>query len=200
MATWRSWSRVRTTAAVAMAALMTGCFVGSSSSTSSGSAGGGPAPGGGSTTAAQPLLAVLDTGQSLTAQGGQGVGVFTEYDAGGHWHVWWTCDTSLTQLACQFRVDVTVSAGAVSNVTSELTAGAAPLTQAGASELTATTNTTTGVDGVRFDTAPGATITLDAQVNGARDGAFLFFVQDGKVNGGFQGTISDPLMLQPSSP
>lgn len=197
------WRREGTAAAAAMAALLAGCFVGSSSSNSSGSSGSGPASGGGSgggASSGQPLLVVVDTGQTLTAEGGLGVGVFTEYRAGGHWHVWWACDTGVTQLPCQFRVDASVATGTISSVTSELTSTTAPIAQTSPSEITATTSTTTGVDGVRFDTTPGATITLDAQINGAENGAFLFFVQAGTVNGGYKGAISDPLMLQPSSP
>jgi hypothetical protein len=43
----------------------------------------------------------------------------------------------------------------------------------------------------------GATITVT--LSGIANGSLLFFVQDGKVNGGYTGMISDPLMLVPSS-
>ncbi len=32
------------------------------------------------------------------------------------------------------------------------------------------------------------------------DGSFLFFVQDGVVNGNYTGTITDPLMLEGKTP
>ena len=54
--------------------------------------------------------------------------------------------------------------------------------------------------GIRFDTNPGAVITVDAAIGGFKDGAFLFFVQDGKVNGGFTGKLTNPLQLQGNSP
>jgi hypothetical protein len=199
-----------------MAVLAWGCYAdGGSSSTSYGSAGGGGgAPAGTgevSNPSNPPMLVVVDTGQTLSAQGGQGVGVFTEYQAGGHWHVWWTCDTSVTGLDCSFDIQLSAMAGTagdggaapgnITNLTSEFASSDAHLTgSAATSDPEITTTTFTGVDGVRFDTAPGATITLTATVNGARNGAFLFFVQDGAVNGGYQGTLSDPLMLVPSSP
>ncbi len=198
--TRRPWAREMGAAAVVMAALVTGCFVGSSSSTSSGSAGGG---GTSSAPPSQPMLAIVDTGQTLdtgNGDGGGGVGVFTDYQSGGHWRVRWTCDTSVTGLDCQFSIKVSVTQGTIANVNSQISSAASQLTQPSTAELFATTTTTTAVDGVLFDTTPGATITLEAGVNGADNGAFLFFVQDNAVNGGYKGTLSDPLMLQPSSP
>jgi hypothetical protein len=164
---------------------------GSASSSSSGGASG------------QPLLVVVDTGQTLTATPGQGVGVFTQYKAGGHWNVWWTCDTSVTNLPCSFRIDVTPGsgmAGSFANVDLATSADPANLLSPTTSSITVTSTTRSDTNGVAFDTAPGATITLDAQINGEQNGQLLFFVQDGRVNGGYQGTISDPLMLEPSAP
>ncbi len=186
-----------------MAALATGCFMSSSSSsgTSSGPAsGGGYASSSGAGATGQPMLVVVDTGQKLTADGGLGVGVFTEYQAGGHWHVWWTCDSAQTGLDCHFQVNASVAKGTLGNVESQLASQGAQLTQPSAGQISATSTTSTLTDGVLFDTAPGATITLDARLDGADNGAFLFFVQDGMVNGGYKGILSDPLMLQPSAP
>ena len=68
------------------------------------------------------------------------------------------------------------------------------------STLAAQTNTTTTVQGVRFDTDPGAVITLSAALSGEYSGSFLFFVQDGVVNGGYAGALTDPLEFQSTSP
>jgi hypothetical protein len=53
---------------------------------------------------------------------------------------------------------------------------------------------------VLFDTDPGATITLTATVGGLYNGQFLFWVQGGQVNGGYTGTVTDPLMLVGATP
>ena len=70
--------------------------------------------------------------------------------------------------------------------------------------LEARSSTTTDVKGFRFDTDAGAVITLEATLASAKgdvkDGTFLFFVQDGKVNGGFAGKLSNPLRLQGNVP
>jgi hypothetical protein len=56
------------------------------------------------------------------------------------------------------------------------------------------------VQGVRFNTEPDAIITVSAALSGEYSGSFLFFVQDGKVNGGYTGTVTDPLQFQSTSP
>ena len=63
------------------------------------------------------------------------------------------------------------------------------MTQPTPSSVEAKITTTNQVHGIRFDTNPGAIITLKASLGGIADGSFLFFVQDGKVNGGFTGKL-----------
>jgi hypothetical protein len=205
MSAFRTWAYAAGASATALGLLLVGCTASSSGSGlgSADTAGyGGPgsagAPSGGSGGGVQ--LVDVDPNQTLTAQPGQGVGVFTQYQSGGHWTVWWTCDTNVTSLPCNFQIDVTVASGTITNVVNQLTEQGALLSQPSSNEVSATTTTTTAVDGIVFDTTPGAVITLDAKVGGTDDGSFLFFVQDGQVNGGYQGTLSDPLMLEPSSP
>jgi hypothetical protein len=157
-----------------------------------------------STVTPAPILAVIDTNQVMNADPGQGVGVFTEYSSGGKWHVWWTCDTAKSQQQC----DVVLSATAVSGTITDLDAsaidnGSAVLSNP--SRIDATTTTTTQVHGMTFTTNPGAVLTLEATVGGLREGpganhSFFFFVQDGKINGGFTGRLSNPLQLQGNTP
>jgi hypothetical protein len=152
---------------------------------------GGPSP--------MPMLAEIDPGATMVQTPGEGVGVFTQYspstasDPGGHWYIWWTCDTDKSDESCPFSIEVSVAKGAISKVTTD---GGA---QNDAS-ITAQTTTTTTVQGVRFDTDPGAVITLSAALSGEYSGSFLFFVQDALVNGGYMGTLTDPLELQSTSP
>src|SRR5882672_3572150 len=53
-----------------------------------------PAPGGGNGGKTTPILAEVDTDQTLNANPGEGVGIYAEYATGGHWYIWWTCDTN----------------------------------------------------------------------------------------------------------
>jgi len=166
---------------------------------------------------AAPMLAKIDPGASMVQTPGQGVGVFVQYDPtsdagpGGHWYIWWTCDTLTSGQTCPFTVTASVAHGDVTKATTEGFAASDQLSGGGAdagldggggdgASVTATTTTSTTVQGMRFDTAPGAIITLSAALGGEYSGSFLFFVQDGKVNGGYKGTLTDPLELQSSTP
>jgi hypothetical protein len=148
----------------------------------------------------QPILVDVDPDKTLTAAPGQGVGVFVEYQTGGHWHVWWTCDTTKTSLNCVFDVKGSVDSGALANVQAEAFEPADTLSSPSAQSFEAKTTTTTAVDGVRFDAPLGATLTVDAAIGGLRDGSFYFFVQNGQVNGGYTGRLTDPLKFEASTP
>ncbi len=198
-----AWDRGRAVAlGAALASLGFGCVAeqrsepwSSSGSAGSPSSGGAAAPPPAGT--AQPMLVDVDPDRTMTAVPGQGVGVFTEYATGGHWHVWWICDTSATLQPCQFDVSVSVTGGAIAGVAAEAFASSDHVTQSNPRQVEAVTTTTLGASGLRFDTDPAAAITLDARLNGVEDGKFLFFVQGAVVNGSYAGTLTDPLMLEP---
>jgi hypothetical protein len=149
--------------------------------------------------ATAPILVEVDTDQTMTADPGQGVGVFVEYAAGGKWHVWWTCDTTRTNKVCDVDVTITSGNGPIANLDTRALTGGFVATPEPA-RVEASVRTTTEVHGLTFDTLPGAIITVEANVSGLKDGSFLFFVQDGKVRGGFQGVLTNPLQLQGKTP
>jgi hypothetical protein len=171
--------------------------------TGSGTASGGTGTGGSSSGSTKPMLVIVDTNQTMTASPGQGVGVFVQYQSGGHWNVWWTCDTDKTSLDCHFQVIVSIGSGALTNLATQSTGSGVTVYQPYTQEAEAITTTSTGVDGITFDTPVGTqlpVITVEASVDGAQSGSFLFFVQDGKINGGYMGALTNPLQFQPSSP
>src|SRR5688572_22844404 len=157
----------------------------------------GGAPSG--STSPSPMLVEIDTDQTMTADPGQGVGVFVEYAKGGHWHVWWTCDTAKTRQSCDFSVSGSIASGNITNVDARDLAGGFHTTPT-SSRVEAKITTSNQVHGLRFDTNAGAVLTIDASVGGLKDGAFLFFVQNGKVNGGWAGKVTNPLQLQGNVP
>jgi hypothetical protein len=165
---------------------------------------GGTTPSEPSGVSTSPILAVLDTDQVMNADPGQGVGVFSEYFGGGKWHVWWTCDTAKSQQQCDVVLSATAASGTISNLDATAIDNGSAVISNG-SRIDAQTTTTTQVHGIRFNTNPGAVITLEATVGGLREGpgpnrSFFFFVQDGKINGGFTGRLSNPLQLQGKTP
>lgn len=156
----------------------------------SGSSSAAPAP-------SAPLVVEIDTGRTLKAEAGQGVGIFVEYAAGGKWNVWWTCDTAQTGAACDFSVQIS-GTGIVSPKTSGVLASDSVAFSGG--RILARSQTGSNIVGVLFDAPPGGTITIDASIGGVRDPAYFFFVQDGQPNGGFTGALSNPLAFRGRTP
>jgi hypothetical protein len=147
-----------------------------------------------------PILVDVDPGRTLNANPGDGVGVFTEYVSGGHWHVWWTCDTNKSAQSCAFDVRVSADRDTITNVTGEVATAPSTGIVQNSTGIESITTTRATIDGMHFDTTPGAIITLTATMDNDYDGQFLFFVQDGSVNGNYQGTVTDPLMLEGKTP
>jgi hypothetical protein len=153
---------------------------------------------------ASPMLVVVDTDQVMNADPGQGVGVFTEYSGGGKWHVWWTCDTAKSQQPCDVVLSATAASGTIEALNSDQLQGGT-VTSPNPSRVEATVTTTDQVHGITFTTSPGAVLTLEATVGGLKEGpgpnrSFFFFVQNGKINGGYTGALTNPLQLQGSKP
>lgn len=155
-----------------------------------------PSPSGSSSTtppAPTPLLVKVDTGRTLNADPGQGVGIFVEYAGAGNWHVWWTCDTAKTGAACAFDVRIASESGDLASIQSEGVLASDSIVSSDPRTIDAHSNTGANAVGVRFAAPAGGSISIDASVGGVRDPSFFFFVQDGKPNGGYAGPLTDPL-------
>ena len=175
----------------------------------------GPTPAPTSTGPQAPMLVTVDTGQVMSmVTGGDGVGVFVQYSAGGHWLVKMTCDTNKSGQNCDFDVKLTPDSGAITNyVATPATTNPANLATLGANGLEATALMTNQVASFTFDTDPGMHLTLDSTVSGLRyyvdstgvQHTFFFFVSKNSagsedINGGFTGTLTNPLTFEPSAP
>jgi hypothetical protein len=164
--------------------------------------------GGSSGPSAQPVLVRVQPGKTLTAAPGKGVGVFVQYATGGHWTIWWTCDTNATGQSCNYDINATTKDGSITNVAGYdgttlsppdggLEGGGA---EAGPPSFPILASVTNQIQGVTFDTNPGASIEVTAALNGNYDGSLFFFVDDGKKNDGYKGPLTDPLEFQPAAP
>jgi hypothetical protein len=184
-------------AAAGVVGLLAGC-VADSSSSSGGVGGSGPygasSSGGGTT---QLILVRVDTDATLVTTPGNGIGVYIEYQSGGHWRVSWTCDTALTNLSCNFVVDASVATGTIASPTPDGFLSGDSLTQPSSRRVEAVTTTTGDEDAMLFDTTPGAVITVSVSLNAP---VSFFFVQDNQGNGGYKGTLTNPLLFEPTSP
>ena len=144
-----------------------------------------PAP---TTPTPAPKLSI-DTGRTLTAQPGQGAGVFVTYAGGGRWQVAWTCDTLASARSCSF--DISVAARQVGAITPTPTNA---IIASDASSFRARTTTGATLDSVSFDTDPGGSIVVSSTLNGAPAPDLVFFVSDGKL----ATAPSDPVEFVPT--
>jgi hypothetical protein len=143
-------------------------------------------------TPTSPVVVVIDADKTMDIRGGDGVGIFVEYKSGGLWQISWTCDTNRTGQSCNFTHSVRATKIQNPVIEGESFEGSD-------TTLTHQTVTTSGIGRLTFQSVPGEAITLQSTVGGEAnsDGRFFFFVQDGNVNGGFNGRLSNPLTFRP---
>jgi hypothetical protein len=146
-----------------------------------------------------PLQVAIDPDKALESPAGEGVGVFVEYTAGGHWHVWTACDTNSSNEVCAFDVFVKVTDGTkITNAQPENLESGDSVQQLDDGSLQLSAQTSTEFDGMTFDTDPGAIIELDALVDGARDPRLIDWFGGGVLHN--QGAPTDPIDFKPSAP
>lgn len=157
-----------------------------------------------------PIVATIDTGRTMSVVAGSGYEIYIEYESShgsdnlGHWNLEWTCDGRPG--GCGHDVKVSVSDGEITNsdyrfkIDSDHSSGQGIEQPEGTRFHAYVLTSSDAVDGVRFDTKPGATITLAALFDDKPDPARFVFVENGLVSGGYKGPLSDPIRLEPSSP
>ncbi|HEY3595791.1 MAG TPA: hypothetical protein VGL13_18020 [Polyangiaceae bacterium] len=150
-------------------------------------------------TSATADSATVDTNDtvSIGSDPGVGVGVLVDYDAGGHWHVWSVCDTSVSGEACGFSVTATALDGnPVTDVAGDnLESGESAGVVCGDTAFYVA-STDFGIDGMTFVATPGAAV----QIKAALDDTLFPDIISFAVNGMAQPSTTNPMVLTPSSP
>jgi hypothetical protein len=130
----------------------------------------------------------IDTGQGLTTKPGDGVGVFVEYDGGGVWKLWTTCDTNKSGVTCGF--DLYATAEGLSVLGLDDTEGS-DFVDVGGKAAHASFDTASDTDGVTFQTKPNAVLELEAYIDGDSASPYVFWVGDGQVHSGAPSLVTD---------
>ena len=140
----------------------------------------------------------IDTGATLSLTPGDGVGVFVQYAQGGHWNLSTTCDTRSSGQSCAFDVVISPSDGAtLSGVQGQDLSSADTLQLRPDGTVRLLTSTSYGTNGISFDAPPGATVEIDALLDGAAQPSLVNVVSDGAV---LAGVPTNPVALSPSYP
>lgn len=167
-----------------LAAATSGCFISADA--------GDPAPP--STT---PDRESIDTNAHMPVAGGEGAGLWVEYQTGGAWDVYTSCDTHLGNRPCDF--DVILSAASISGPELHDQEPVDTLELRADGTLRMITGTAAGLDGVRFTTDPGAAIQIDMLLDGQAQPRFINWVSDGAHVTGTD-TTTNPLVFVPTFP
>jgi hypothetical protein len=169
-----------------------GCGYGNSSGLDDGS---GDYPPGDGATCGDVEHASIDTGALLDVSPGLGAGVFIEYEAGGSYRISTSC--RVDELGpCSWDIVVTPldDAGVESVAPLDLEPEYDAVTTDGVSvQLIASTED--DLDGFTLGTAPGATLRVDALIDGSCGNRYFFWMGDGALH---SGAPSNPIDLTPS--
>lgn len=111
--------------------------------------------------------AFIEADEALEAPPGEGAGVFVEYESGGRWHVWATCDTRLTGRACHFDIVAQAAHGPIRNIVGDGLSHRDSLFQDCTDTVQLLLTSRADISGMFFETQPGATVVFDVLVDGA---------------------------------
>jgi hypothetical protein len=139
----------------------------------------------------------IDADATMDYKPGEGVGLYVEYASGGHWHVYTTCDTAVSDLSCTFDVVIRPEAGSpVSNVEGYDLTTADTLTLRDDGSIRLLSATTKGDQGLDFDLDPGALVEIDFLLDGVAQPQFVYAVSHGVV---LNGVSTNPVQFIPAS-
>lgn len=110
--------------------------------------------------------AFIEADELLEAPPGEGAGVFVEYESGGRWHVWATCDTHLTGRACHFDILARAANGSIRNVAGDALSRRDSLIQDCADTVQLFLTSRADISGMFFEAQPGTTVVFDVLVDG----------------------------------
>jgi hypothetical protein len=129
-------------------------------------------------------------------QAGRGTGLFVEYQSGGSWRIFTSCDTELSGFACTWDVIVTPIDAALESVRTEDLERDDFGGIDGADGRLISDNDF-DFDGIVFASTPGAAIRLDVFLDGAPGGKYVYWVENGGLH---RGAPTNPVDLIPSAP
>lgn len=180
---------------------LSGCVIvdSSSSSSSSSSSNTSTSGAGGNPTTDKPMLVDIDTDIALDAKQGDGVGVFVEYQAGGRYRIWTTCDTSHSGATCPFDIYTTVdSQSKIIGTTQENLESYDSVTvdqNQGTVDLHFETDG--DYDATTIDVTPGAVLRVETYIDGQSQPRFVYWFGDGILH---EGAPTNPLDFSPTKP
>jgi hypothetical protein len=140
----------------------------------------------------------IDTNASMETDPGYGVGLYVQYADGGHWTVYTSCDTAFDGAECEFDVVIAPEYGLdFYSVSAQDFESADMVEFYEDGSLHMVVYTTYGLNGVSFQTEPGASIQVDTLLDGYDAPEFVYSVSRGVVR---EGVDTNPVEFVPDLP
>lgn len=172
------------------------CAYGNDSGSGSGVAGGAP-----SATLPPVPESAVDTGVPMgDVTPGEGAGTFIEYQAGGHWHLFTSCDTKLPKSQGPCSWDIIVSAATSDTIQSfqpDRLENDDRLGWGDGGSVHLVADNSYDFDGFYFDAVPGAVVRFDVYLDGQPGPRYIYWNGNGGLH---SGAPSNPIDLTPSTP
>jgi hypothetical protein len=148
--------------------------------------------------AAAPIATFsIDTGAQLKTEAGKGAGVLVEYEAGGRWHIFTVCDTTISGYGCEFDITAQVIESAVTNIVPEELERDDYATSYCADTAVLAASTGADFDGVWVNTAPGATVRVTAALGATIYDTLFYWMSGGVVR---DDAKANPVAFTPTAP
>lgn len=145
----------------------------------------------------------IEADEFLEAPAGEGAGVFIEYESGGGWHVWVSCDTLISGQSCKFDVFAQVIGGSIGHVVGDSLGPGDAVYQDCSDTAQLITKTRSNISGMYFDASPGATVQFDILLDGAPYPELVYWYGNHRRGQGSEvryGAPGNPVAITPNTP
>lgn len=132
------------------------------------------------------------------AKPGEGVGIFVEYQTGGKWHIFTTCDTFTSKQVCSFDIFAGGrTAEDLKAYATEETEGFDEVKDLGDGTLELIADTDSDTDGLVVEMNPGSPLRLEVYLDGQSAEKFVYWISDDTVHAGVP---DNPVQFVPVKP
>lgn len=145
----------------------------------------------------------IEADEALTSAPGEGAGIFLEYESGGRWHAWVTCDTRLTGRSCKFDIFAQVINGTAGNIVGESLGPRGRVYHDCSDTVQLVVDPGTTTAGMYFDAPPGAAVQFDVLLDGAPYPEIVYWYgrdRRGDVSEVRYGAPGNPISVVPIHP
>lgn len=132
------------------------------------------------------------------AKPGEGVGIFVEYQSGGKWHVFTTCDTFTSKQVCSF--DIFAGGRTAEDLrayATEETEGFDEVKDLGDGTVELLADTDSDTDGLVLELTAGSALNLEVYLDGQSAEKFVYWISDDTVHAGVP---ENPVQFVPVTP